>query len=95
MISKAKNGPNGPIEPPKKEMSSKSITSQKSHESQTKSLPPVPTTITSKATISMQTVQNVTFLLNNLLQQYDNSLRPDLGGKTRKRWLPFLFLQRS
>ena len=24
---------------------------------------------------------NVTFLLNNLLQEYDNSLRPDLGGK--------------
>ena len=41
----------------------------------------VPTTISSKATLSVQTVQNVTFLLNNLLHQYDNSLRPDLGGK--------------
>ena len=40
----------------------------------------VPSTISSKATLSVQTVQNVTFLLNNLLQQYDNSLRPELGG---------------
>jgi hypothetical protein len=46
----------------------------------------VPTTISAKmkSTLSAQTVQNVTFLLNNLLQQYDNSLRPDLGGKIRK-----------
>ena len=25
-------------------------------------------------------VHNVSFLLNNLLHEYDNSLRPDLGG---------------
>ena len=30
-----------------------------------------------------QTATNVTFLLNNLLQQYDNSLRPDIGGALR------------
>ena len=51
-----------------------------------------PTTISSKmkATLSVQTVQNVTFLLNNLLQQYDNSLRPDLGGKIRNNSYPFV-----
>ena len=27
-----------------------------------------------------QTAQNVTFLLDHLLQQYDNSLRPDIRG---------------
>jgi hypothetical protein len=27
---------------------------------------------------------NVTYLLNNLLRGYDNSLRPDLGGKNFK-----------
>ena len=26
------------------------------------------------------TAQNVTFLLDHLLQQYDNSLRPDISG---------------
>ena len=52
----------------------------------------VPTTISAKmkSTLSAQTVQNVTFLLNNLLKQYDNSLRPDLGGKIRKRWILFI-----
>ena len=51
-----------------------------------------PTTISSKmkATLSVQTVQNVTFLLNNLLQQYDNSLRPDLGGKIRNIRTPYV-----
>ena len=50
--------------------------------SQPEMLPPKPVpTLTSKATTSLQTVQNVTYLLNNLLHQYDNSLRPDLGGK--------------
>ena len=51
-----------------------------------------PTTISSKmkATLSVQTVQNVTFLLNNLLQQYDNSLRPDLGGKIRNKRTPYV-----
>ena len=28
-----------------------------------------------------QTAQNVTFLLDHLLHQYDNSLRPDIRGK--------------
>ena len=28
-----------------------------------------------------QTAANVTFLLDHLLQQYDNSLRPDIRGK--------------
>ena len=53
----------------------------------------VPTTISAKmkSTLSAQTVQNVTFLLNNLLQQYDNSLRPDLGGKIRERWIPLVY----
>ena len=53
----------------------------------------VPTTISAKmkSTLSAQTVQNVTFLLNNLLQQYDNSLRPDLGGKIRERWIPLIY----
>ena len=27
---------------------------------------------------------NVTYLLNNLLKEYDNSLRPDLGGNNFK-----------
>ena len=51
-----------------------------------------PTTISSKmkATLSVQTVQNVTFLLNNLLQQYDNSLRPDLGGKIRTPYVEYI-----
>ena len=39
-------------------------------------------TVSSKLSNSLQTVHNVTFLLNNLLHQYDNSLRPDLGGTT-------------
>lgn len=39
-------------------------------------------TISSKLSNSLQTVNNVTFLLNNLLKQYDNSLRPDLGGES-------------
>ena len=30
-----------------------------------------------------QTAQNVTFLLDHLLQQYDNSLRPDIRGMKR------------
>ena len=30
---------------------------------------------------------NVTYLLNNLLRGYDNSLRPDLGGKTSNAYL--------
>ena len=38
-------------------------------------------TSSSKLSNSLQTVNNVTFLLNNLLKQYDNSLRPDLGGE--------------
>jgi hypothetical protein len=28
---------------------------------------------------------NVTFLLDNLLHEYDNSLRPDLGGEKEER----------
>ena len=27
---------------------------------------------------------NVTYLLNNLLDKYDNSLRPDIGGESMK-----------
>ena len=27
---------------------------------------------------------NVTYLLNNLLDKYDNSLRPDIGGESLK-----------
>ena len=30
---------------------------------------------------------NVTYLLNNLLRGYDNSLRPDLGGKISNAYL--------
>ena len=72
VISKTQDGHlTNALPPPKKNEDPGSMTKSS----------PVPTTISSKATISIQTVQNVTFLLNNLLQQYDNSLRPDLGGK--------------
>ena len=39
-------------------------------------------TLSSDSTTSNQTGggANVTYLLNNLLKQYDNSLRPELGG---------------
>lgn len=40
----------------------------------------------SKAANISQSAKNVTFLLDNLLKDYDNSLRPDMGGrKMRER----------
>ena len=50
-------------------------------------------TISSESQTSInQTVggANVTYLLNNLLKQYDNSLRPDLGGE----WKYFMVFPR-
>lgn len=53
--------------------------------------PPGPPSVTlsaseaeQKAFNLSQSAKNVTFLLDNLLKNYDNSLRPDMGGELKQ-----------